>query len=170
MKMSPQKELEAAEEYAKEFEKKAKDMANGSAITYDPDILLRHLIIDWIKSLERNGKSPNYYKDCERRVKVIIEKIGGCKVNELNPAIIQKFYNEVLDEMKKTVHQITPKDNFKEMLKSYGFTYTKLKNECGIQSNTMSKAIKGKRVSKEWAMTLVAKTGVPSMNSLTRLY
>ena len=102
----------------------------------------------------------SYYVISKRALDFACSRIGGYKVKELTPAIIQNFFNEI-DNRTHNVSIITPKPNFKEILKSYGFDYKNLRYDYHVQAATLSHALRGQSVGVKWSNELCRATKIP---------
>lgn len=86
--------------------------------------------------------------------------IGGYKLREITPAVIQNFYDK-LDAMKKKISKVFPKPEFRSVLEKHGYNYMKLQYEVNIQACTLANALAGKAVSKTWSGNLAERIGIP---------
>lgn len=86
--------------------------------------------------------------------------IGGYKLREITPAVIQNFYDK-LDAMKKKISKVFPKPEFRSVLEKHGYNYMKLRYEVNIQACTLANALAGKAVSKTWSGNLAEPIGIP---------
>ena len=146
--------------FADQFEKDVKRSVSSSALTPEnPNITFREFCEKWLDRTKKEYSIVYYVKakDC---LSLSCDYIGGYKLKELNPAIIQSFYDK-LDERKKVVTKISPKENYRQVLESYKFDYNKLRYELGIQNFTLANSYKGKNVSRKWANNLSNKTHIP---------
>lgn len=106
------------------------------------------------------NNSITYYENSIDLLKEINQEIGGYKVRELTPAIIQSYFNKLDSRTRKKI-QVFPKSNFKETLKKYGYTFTILRNHYNIQSCTLSHALNGRKVSKKWSVGICQILDIP---------
>ena len=133
---------------------------NGATATVDtPNITFREFAAQWLEKIKRDC-SLNYYVKARDSIALANEYIGGYKLRELTPAIIQNFYDK-LDAMKKKISRVFPKPEFRSTLEKYGFNYMKLRYEVNIQSCTLANAFAGKAVSKNWSSDFAERTGIP---------
>ena len=145
-----------ADRFEKEFVETLSSYNNGT----DPlKITFREMAEKWLAKVKREH-SLSYYDKVERSLVYICEKIGGYKLKELTPGILQKFFDEV-DEREHRIVTVTPLPTFRETLSSYGFTYKNLRYEYKIQSATLAFALQGKNISEEWAIKLCKATKIP---------
>lgn len=146
-KMTAKQEERAVQTFAEEFERQIKATVNGATATVDtPNITFREFAAQWLARVERDYSKAYYVKGKEAIV-VANKYIGGYKLRELTPAIIQNFYDK-LDAMKKKISKVFPKTEFRAVLEKHDFNYMKLRYEVNIQSCTLANAFAGKAVSK----------------------
>ena len=150
----------AAAVQAELFENEVRESISGSAgINDNPNITFREFAKQWLEKIKRDH-SLSYYENSIDVIEEINQFIGGYKLREITPAIIQNFFNK-LDKRKRVINQITPKPNFREVLQSYGFNYVKLRYDYHIQSCTLANAFAGKGVSKTWSTDFCEKLDIP---------
>ena len=124
---------------ADKFEKEVIASISGCSARSDPlTITFRDFANNWLEQTKRKW-TLSYYVISKRALDFACSRIGGYKVKELTPAIIQNFFNEI-DNRTHNVSIITPKPNFKEILKSYGFDYKNLRYDYHVQAATLSHA------------------------------
>ena len=155
--MSEAEAKKAVIEVANEFEKKLKEEAFLGIEDVDFTIeQYSKVYLDYIK----NSYSPSYYARALQIFEYINSKIGHLKLKNLTPSIIQGYFDDV--DKEKRIEIITkPVKNFKEVLAYYGYTYKVLRYETKIQHATLSRAVAGHNVEKEWADRLCDKTRIP---------
>ncbi len=142
------------------FEKEVREsISGGKGIADNPNITFREFAYQWLEKIKRDH-SLSYYENSRDIIDYTCQFIGGYKLRELTPAIIQNYFNR-LDERRHIINQITPKPNFREILQSYGLTYRKLRYEHHIQSCTLANAFAGKPVSQLWSEDLCKKLDIP---------
>lgn len=134
---------------ADKFEKEVIASISGCSARSDP-LPLRFVILPTTGSNKQkeNGRFLNYVIS-KRALDFACSRIGGYKVKELTPAIIQNFFNEI-DNRTHNVSIITPKPNFKEILKSYGFDYKNLRYDYHVQAghsfSRLARTIRGRQM------------------------
>lgn len=130
-KMTAKQEERAVQTFAEEFERKIKATANGATATVDtPNITFREFAAQWLEKIKRDC-SLSYYVKARDSISLANEYIGGYKLRELTPAIIQNFYDK-LDAMKKKILKVFPKPEFRSVLEEHGLNYMKLRYEVNI--------------------------------------
>ena len=159
-KMTAKQEERAVQTFAEEFERQIKATVNGATSTTDtPNITFREFAAQWLAKVERDC-SKTYYVKARDSISLANEYIGGYKLRELTPAIIQNFYDK-LDAMKKKTSKVFPKPDFRAVLEKHSLNYMKLRYEVNIQSCTLANAFAGKAVSKNWSSDFAERTGIP---------
>lgn len=159
-KMSPKQQERAVAVFAEQFEDEVKKMVLQAVTPVDNhNITFREFAEQWLIKVKRDY-SANYYVKCRTSLDDAYQFIGGYKVKDLNPAIIQRYYDN-LDARVKVIQTITPRKNFKKTLESYGFTYKRLRYELNVQCCTLCNAYDGKNVRKSWADDVCRKTQIP---------
>lgn len=90
---------------------------NGAAATFDtPNITFREFAAQWLEKVKRDCSLIYYVK--ERDYIALANKyIGGYKLREITPAVIQNFYDK-LDAMKKKISKVFSKPEFRFVLES----------------------------------------------------
>ena len=159
-KMTAKQEERAVQTFAEEFERQIKATVNGAMPTVDtPNITFREFAAQWLEKIKRDCSLNYYVKACDS-ITLANEYIGGYKLREITPAVIQNFYDK-LDAMKKKMSKVFPKPEFRSVLEKYGYNYMKLRYEVNIQSCTLANAFAGKAVSKNWSNDFAERTGIP---------
>lgn len=158
--MSPKQEERALAVFVEKYEKQVKDALKNSAVTGgSPNTTFREFAAKWLDKTERDC-SLNYFVKSRDAIELSNSYIGGYKLRDLTPAVIQSFYDK-LDKMQKTTARILPKPEFRAVLESKGFNYKKLRYEYHVQSCTLANALAGKPISKIWSTGLSEKTKIP---------
>lgn len=159
-RMTAKQEERAAQRYADQFETHIRETVEGCVATAEnPNITFRDFATDWLEKVQREY-SLNYYVKCKDAIELVNSYIGGYRLRELNPAIIQNCYDR-LDQMKKQAVKILPKAEFRATLERAGYNYMKLRYELNVQSCTLANALAGKGVSKTWSRDFAERVGIP---------
>ena len=144
--------------FADKYENKLKmSLTSSDAQGISPDTLLSEYAQWWLER-RKDEISASYYMNCSVALKDIIENIGGYKLRELNPTIIQRFYDK-LDKKEKTVTTVTAKPELREYMKKKNMGYTQLTEHEGFNSATLCAALAGKNISLEYAKRLADRLG-----------
>lgn len=141
--------------FAAEYENSVKMAASASGEpTQSPESTLSQYSIWWLKR-RKDEIAASYYVNCESAIELTNKYIGGYKLKELTPNIIQQYYDK-LDRAEKTVTVVTAKPTLREKMKTTGVGYMKLRYEKGFSSCSLANALAGKRISYEYAKRLAA--------------
>lgn len=139
------------EKEAKEFEMKVNNILESNyslAIDY-MNIKFKDYAISWLER-EKKYKGITYYEDHVRMTKYLIEKLGNYKLVDIKPIIIQNLYDKI-DERKREIVNITPRENFMELLNEKGWNRKKIKdNKNGF--STFVTITRGKNITIEKAI------------------
>lgn len=157
--LTPKQADKMAQVMAEEFEKEIKSsLGRGYDQYINSKLTFREYSKIWLEKTKRDC-SIVYYTKAKNLLEEINSEIGGYELRELNPQIIQTYYNK-LDNKEKHTKIVKPKKDFKQIVASYGYTYKQLKNKYSIQVATLSGAYNGKNVSIGWAKLFCQKTGI----------
>ncbi|MFA5676673.1 MAG: site-specific integrase [Christensenellales bacterium] len=157
--MTEKQEERAVSAYANQFEENIRKTVTGVSVADNPNITFREFSLQYLERIKREF-SLAYYAHCRSSIGEVNKLIGGYKVRELTPAIIQNCFDKP-DKLEKKVTKVYPVPNFKEILASYGYNYTKLRHGKNIQPGSLAKAFKGNPVGRKWAEALCLKTNIP---------
>ena len=157
--MTPKQEERAVAAFADNYEKQIKESVSGATVTENHNITFREFAAGWLEKVKRDY-SLNYYVKCKDSIELSNKYIGGHKMRDITPAIIQSFYDK-LDQLQKTTSRVVPKPDFRTVLESHGFNYMKLRYEYHVQACTLANALAGKPISKGWSAGLAEKTKIP---------
>ena len=139
------------EKEAKEFEMKVNNILESNyslAIDY-MNIKFKDYAISWLER-EKKYKGITYYEDHVRMTKYLIEKLGNYKLVDIKPIIIQNLYDKI-DERKREIVNIMPRENFMELLNEKGWYRKKIKdNKNGF--STFVTITRGKNITIEKAI------------------
>ena len=139
------------EKEAKEFEMKVNNILESNyslAIDY-MNIKFKDYAISWLER-EKKYKGITYYEDHVRMTKYLIEKLGNYKLVDIKPIIIQNLYDKI-DERKREIVNIMPRENFMELLNEKGWNRKKIKdNKNGF--STFVTITRGKNITIEKAI------------------
>ncbi len=158
--MTPKQEERAITVFADNFERQVKDTVSGSlASAENPNITFREFCSKWLDKTKRDC-SLTYFVNSSKIVEEVNEYIGGYKLRDITPAVIQNLYDK-LDKLQKTTSRVVPKPEFRQVLESYGFKYMNLRYDYHVQACTLANAFAGKPISKGWSYGLAEKINVP---------
>ncbi len=144
-------------EFIKESEKKS----NGTFIQ-ETNITFGEYSKQWLERiLKRNEEAYSYYVRSEYSLQVINEYFGNCLLRQINPSMVQRFY-DYLCERTYTKEVITVKKSILELVEPKEINKTKLAAECGIDRLTLRIASTvGEKVRKTTAQAISKHFGVP---------
>lgn len=158
--MTPKQAERASVIEADKFEKEVEESISGCAIAADtPNITFRAFADKWLEKTEREH-SLIYYVKAQKQLTLAYKYIGGYKLRELTPAIIQNFYDK-LDTLQKVSNQVFAKPDFRETLLSYGFTYKIMRYDYKVQACSLAHMFDFQAVSLAWAKSVANKIKVP---------
>ena len=144
--------------FADKYENDLKmSLTSSDAQGISPDTLVSEYDHWWL-ARRKDEISASYYMNCTVAIKDIVENIGGYKLRELNPTIIQRFYDK-LDKKEKTVTTVTAKPELREYMKKKNMGYIQLTEHEGFNSATLCAALAGKNISLEYAKRLADRLG-----------
>lgn len=105
----------------------------------------------WLESIKQN-RSPSYYASAKHILKDIRNHLGGYKLKELSPIIIQKY----IDNMQKcNIESIKVVDkDFSKLIKERKYSKEKLSRMSGVCTSTILKITRGGAVEYENALKL----------------
>ena len=125
---------------------------------------------DWWLERRKNEISLSYFVNCHNSIDEIKAHIGAYKLRELNPSIIQRYYDE-LDKRERTVVTIEAKpDAIRKRMEETGKNYMTLRYTDKINCSTLSNALNGGRVQQEFADQLakLLETDVKKLFTITK--
>lgn len=125
---------------------------------------------DWWLERRKNEISLSYFVNCHKSIDNIKAHIGAYKLREINPSIIQRYYDE-LDNRERTVVTIEAKpEAIRKRMKETGKNYMTLRYGDKINSCTLSNALRGGRVQQGFADQLakLLETDVKKLFTITK--
>lgn len=144
--------------YADKYESELKmSLTAPGAEGISPDITLGEYSTWWLER-RKDELSASYYVNCQNAIKDITASIGGYKLREINPTIIQRFYDQ-LDKKEKTVTTVTAKPELREAMQEAKMGFRKLRFEMDFNCCTLTAALAGKTISLEYSERLAACLG-----------
>ena len=149
--------LHEATLYAEKF---VKDMSHQTHQAGELDgrkITVREYSEMWLEKI-KNEKSHNFYYSAKGAIRLINENLGHLKLRDLNPVIIQDFFNK-LDKTKSIEVYIKAKPNFKELLKAHNYKFRKIKQK--IETTSLCHLFEGRMVSVNWGKRFSKIIGIP---------
>lgn len=127
---------------AQKFENDVKQLYTGSvADVPDYNITVVQMADKWLERVHKDF-SVSYYEKGIRIVEKIKRYIGGYKIREVTPYIIQNFYDK-LDREKRVIYTITAKSALREAITNFGHTFRELYADYGINVASLIIALQG---------------------------
>ena len=145
---------------ADEFETEIKNTLNSAIGTYtDPNVTFSDFFKYWI-DIKRKTCSISYIFKCESVYEEEKEYIGNVKIRNITPSMLQNMF-EKIESKKKHRIIVSPKPNFRDIIKKYGYRYRQIRYNYDINCGTLTNAINGLNVSLTWAQTFSDLTKIP---------
>ena len=130
--------------YADKYESELKmSLTAPGAEGLSPDTTVRDYANWWLER-RKDELSASYYVNCKVAIQEIAACIGGYKLREINPTIIQRFYDQ-LDKKEKTVTTVTAKPELREAMQEAQMGFRKLRYEMDFNCATLAAALAGKK-------------------------
>ena len=148
------------EKFADKYEQDIKKLySSARADTFDRKITFAAFSQKWLERVKKDF-SVRYYEMSVDSVKRINRYLGGFKLVEITPYIIQSFYDQ-LDETTYTVTHITAKiDTLREIMQEKHITYTILRHKFNFNPATLRNILHGDSVRIECASSFAKILGV----------
>ena len=146
--------------FADQYENSIKETTDAcSGESYmSGDTLLKDFAVWWLER-RKEEIAPSYYMNCKNAIAHITENIGSYKLNEINPAIVQRYFDEI-DKRERTIVTVDPKpEAIRAQMEKSGKNYVVLRYQENVNSCALSNALKGIRVSEEFARELAKVLG-----------
>lgn len=141
--------------FADQYESSIKEATNscdGEAYMSGETTLAEYAV--WWLTRRKEELSPSYYMNCKNAIEHITENIGSYRLRELTPAIVQRYFDGI-DKRERTIVTVDPKpEAIREQMEKSGKNYMTLRYKEQINSCALSNALKGVRVSEEFANQL----------------
>lgn len=149
----PMTEKQAERECARVAEKFEEDIKRmfTSSLPDIPDynVTVAEMADKWLERVQHDF-SVGYYEIGVGAVAWMNRYIGGYKIREVTPYIIQDFFDK-LDSERYTTYTVTAKPAFKEVLERSGISYNKFRTQYKLNTCSLVHLIGGKSVSMEYA-------------------
>lgn len=144
---------------AQKFESEMRQLYTGSvADVPDYNITVGQMADKWLERVHKDF-SIAYYERGIKTVEWIKRYIGGYKIREVTPYIIQNFYDK-LDREKRVIYTITAKPCLREELEKFGHTRKELSKDYGVNAASLVFTLQGKNIGMEFAEHLASVLGV----------
>lgn len=148
---------------AKEYEDKIKKQLDCCVKnTNDDKITFKEFAETWLEKCKQEN-SASYYVSSSRAIETANNYIGGYKLVDLTPRIIQNFYDKI-DKFKMNKVIVTPKENkIRERMAKLNLSYTDVAKKSG--KGMLTAALAGSNVKENSAKTISKALGT-TVNSL----
>ena len=134
---------------ASKFEESIKKLVSSSADgVADNKLTFKKFASTWLDKC-RTEQSASYYVNCVRTLEMVYEYIGGYKLTELTPRIIQSCYDNLDKKIRIKIMVIPKPDNVRAMMKAKKIRHTDL--EILTTRQAVSATLRGKCVELETA-------------------
>ncbi len=172
--MHSKQEAKACVKFAEQFEKTMFNLYSADKL---PTINYNIKVVDyaqiWLQRIHKDY-SLNYYEMSIRSVEWICLHLGGYKVTNVTPYIIQSFYDE-LDKATYTTTIVYAKPTSREVMTKKNIKYKGFRYTYKLNSSSLANAMKGKNISLEYAQKMadileVKVESIFSVESTTKLY
>lgn len=136
--------------YADKFEKQVIEAyKTAESDKGNINITFRELSEKWIdKSIKSN--SDSYEGLARQALEKVLPVIGGYKVKDITPSIVQSVFDKI-DRLQKTIYDIYPKPNLKEILMKEGIDFSWLRKNTELNDATLSRVYNGKNIGIKFA-------------------
>jgi integrase len=144
---------------AEKFEKDMKKIYSSSQIDHpDYNITVADFSQIWLKRIKQDY-SIRYYETSVPIVKWICRYIGGYKITEITPYIIQSFFDK-LDQETYIVYTITAKPELKQVMEEKNIRYKDFRYTYKLNCASFSHLLNGQNVSMNYAKSIAKILGV----------
>ena len=122
-----------------------------------PDTTFEEFSIKWLERVKRD-KSASHYANSKLALVDINSAIGGYKLKDITPSILQYFYDR-LDEKQLEIVKIKAKGNrLKQLLGKYKVARCKIAKALGVRDVVLKAMLDGKNVRLENAEKVAKNT------------
>lgn len=172
--MNAKSEKLACIKFAEQFEKTVKNLYSASKIqALNYNIKVADYSKIWLEHIHKDF-SLSYYEMCIKSVNWICRYLGGYRVTEVTPYIIQSFYNE-LDIATYTNTLVQAKPSLRNVMSQKNIKYKDFRYTYKLNSASLANALKGKNISLEYAQKMADILGVKvesvfEIETTTKLY
>ena len=158
-KMDTKQEEKACAIFAEQFEKKMISLYSASKIpTIKHNIKVADYAQLWLERI-RKDYSLNYYEMSIKSVEWICHYLGGYKVTDVTPNIIQSFYDE-LDNATYISTTVHAKPELREVMNEKNIKYKDFRYKQKLNSGSLANALNGKNISIVYAQKMADTLGV----------
>lgn len=153
--MHPKQEAKACAKFAEQFEQTIlKLYSAGKLQPIKHNIKVAEYAQLWLERIHKDY-SLNYYEMSIKSVEWIYRYLGGYKVTDVTPHIIQSFYDE-LDKATYTTTTVHAKPTLREVMNKKNIKYKDFRYTYKLNSGSLANALKDKNISLEYAQKMAA--------------
>ena len=157
--ISIKQEEKACAIFAEQFEKKMISLYSVSKTQIgNHNIKVSDYTKLWLERIHKDF-SLNYYEISIKSVEWICRFLGGYKVTDVTPNIIQSFYDE-LDNATYISTTVHAKPKLREVMSEKNIQYKDFRYTYKLNSGSLANALKGKNISLEYAQKMADVLGV----------
>ena len=143
---------------AQKFENDVKQLYTGSvADVPDYNITVGQMADKWLERVHKDF-SIAYYERGIKTIEWIKRYIGGYKIREVTPYVIQNFYDK-LDREQRVIYTVTAKPALREAIDNFGHTRRELSMDYGVNVASLVIALQGKQIGMEFARSISSALG-----------
>lgn len=158
-KLSPKQEALEVNLFAQKFETEIKQLYSGHlGEVIDYNITFSAYGQKWLERVHREF-SPSYYEMSTRALKTANHYIGGYKMKEITPIILQDFF-DTIDRLKKKTLTVKANSRLREVMNEKNIHYKDFRYKYKINSGSLSYALAGKTISRAYADSMARILGV----------
>lgn len=172
--MHPKQEAKTCAKFAEQFEQAMQKLCSASKLpTIKHNVTVVEYAQLWLERIHKDY-SFSYYEMSIRSVEWICRFLGGYKVTDVTPHLIQSFYDE-LDKATYTTTTVHAKPTLREVINRKNIKYKEFRYTYKLNSGSLANALKGKNISLEYAQKMadileVKVESIFSVESTTKLY
>lgn len=139
--------------FAQKFEKDMKNLFAGtSGESLDYNITFAAYSQKWLERIKKEF-SVSYYSMNIEIIKWVNKYIGGYKMKDITPFILQDFYDK-LDSLKREIIVVNAKPELREVMNERNIKYKNFRYDYKINSGSLAHALSGKNISLTYAKSM----------------
>lgn len=151
--MHPKQEQKSRAKFAEQFEQTILKLYSASKIQpIKHNIKVAEYAQLWLERIH-NDYSLSYYEMSIKSVEWICHYLGGYKVTDVTPYIIQSFYDELV-KATYTTTTVYAKPALREVMNKKNIKYKDFRYTYKLNSGSLANALKGKNISLEYAQKM----------------
>ena len=139
--------------FAQKFEKDMKNLYAGtSGESLDYNITFATYSQKWLERIKKDF-SISYYTMNIEIIKWANKYIGGYKIKDITPFILQDFYDK-LDSLKREIIVVNAKPELRDVMNERNIKYKNFRYDYKINSGSLAHALSGKNISLTYAKSM----------------